>query len=294
MQELLPLAHGDWCAEYKVRNAMRKRPDHPAEWNKRAKQYGLQHQHDHYIRDFLRLLQLEECLEAGESFEDLHILDIGSGPGTLSIPLARLGCTVHALDFAEGMIEELKIRAEQAGVSHKVIPYQLSWEDDWAAAGIPQLDIAFASRSSMVDDLGQALQKMSSFARRKLAMTVVTGISPKFDPVLARHFGRDIMWGLDTQYAFNILIQLGYFPRIDYIINDRIQGFNTKAEAYELARKQLGELDSADQQRLQAFMNEHLHRTQEGSVYAWEFDYVKRVSWSFISWTPDNSTMFSI
>lgn len=294
MYELLPLAQGDWCAEYKIRNAMRKPPDNPVEWNKRAKQYGLQSQHQEYVQDFLRLLKLEDCLDAGQRIEDLQILDIGCGPGTLSIPLALCGCTVYALDFAGDMLDELMCRAEEAGVQDRIITHQLSWEDDWAAAGIPQIDVVIASRSTMVEDLGKSLKKMSSFARKKVAITVIAGISPKFDEVLARHFGQKIIAGLDTQYAFNILFQLGYFPCVDHIINDRVQGFNTKAEAYSFAKKQLGELDTAGQKRLKDFMDEHLHRTEVGSVYAWEFDYLNRVSWSFISWNPDPSIMFSI
>ncbi|MBI9090695.1 MAG: class I SAM-dependent methyltransferase [Desulfobacterium sp.] len=41
---------------------------------------------------------------------DRSVLDLGCGPGTLSIPLARSGCRVMAVDYAPGMLATLKKR----------------------------------------------------------------------------------------------------------------------------------------------------------------------------------------
>lgn len=43
--------------------------------------------------------------------EDIKILDVGAGPGFISIILTKLGYSVTSLDFAESMIEQSKINA---------------------------------------------------------------------------------------------------------------------------------------------------------------------------------------
>ncbi len=46
-----------------------------------------------------------------------RVLDIGSGPGTLALPLARAGALVTAVDPAEGMLAELRAAAEEEGLT---------------------------------------------------------------------------------------------------------------------------------------------------------------------------------
>jgi SAM-dependent methyltransferase len=42
-----------------------------------------------------------------------RVLDLACGPGTLALELARYGCSVYALDLAEGMIAEAQVAARQ-------------------------------------------------------------------------------------------------------------------------------------------------------------------------------------
>src|ERR1700722_9720572 len=47
-----------------------------------------------------------------------HLLDVGSGPGVLVLPLARLFGQVTALDPEAGMLEAGRRRCQQAGVAN--------------------------------------------------------------------------------------------------------------------------------------------------------------------------------
>lgn len=47
-----------------------------------------------------------------------HFLDVASGSGALSLPAARLGAKVVAVDISPMMIERLKARAEEEGLSN--------------------------------------------------------------------------------------------------------------------------------------------------------------------------------
>jgi SAM-dependent methyltransferase len=63
--------------------------------------------------------------KAGVRIKGAKILDIGCGPGTLSIPLARAGADVTSLDISSGMLERLKETADNEGLS--IRPVECSW-----------------------------------------------------------------------------------------------------------------------------------------------------------------------
>jgi ubiquinone/menaquinone biosynthesis C-methylase UbiE len=48
----------------------------------------------------------------------MHFLDVASGSGALSLPAARLGAKVLAVDISPVMIERLKVRADEEGLSN--------------------------------------------------------------------------------------------------------------------------------------------------------------------------------
>ncbi|HPW73423.1 MAG: class I SAM-dependent methyltransferase [Methanothrix sp.] len=53
----------------------------------------------------------------GLSLDGAEVLDIGSGPGTLALPLAELGAKVTAIDISEQMLAHLKKRAAEEGLN---------------------------------------------------------------------------------------------------------------------------------------------------------------------------------
>ena len=81
----------------------------PATWSATAPGYAelAIGQFSHYAEEALRLVPLE----AGH-----HVLDVGAGPGTLTLLAAPRVEHVTAIDFAAGMLEQLAARAIRAGV----------------------------------------------------------------------------------------------------------------------------------------------------------------------------------
>lgn len=61
--------------------------------------------------------ELITALTALTSRSDASVLDVGAGIGHLSIPLAKLGFAVSAVEPAVGMLERLERRARAAGVT---------------------------------------------------------------------------------------------------------------------------------------------------------------------------------
>lgn len=86
------------------------------------------------------------------------VLDIGAGPGTLAVPLARRGCRVTAVEPSAPMRRVLREYAEQERVAVTVLAEP--WEEIDRAVLPGPFDLIVASYSLMMLDLRAALAKM--------------------------------------------------------------------------------------------------------------------------------------
>jgi ubiquinone/menaquinone biosynthesis C-methylase UbiE len=82
----------------------------PATWSATAPGYG-EEVMPHMARYAEKALQLVPV-----SAND-RVLDIAAGPGSLTFVAALRGARVHAIDFAPGMLEELRARSAQQGAA---------------------------------------------------------------------------------------------------------------------------------------------------------------------------------
>lgn len=137
-----------------------KKPDTEADklqaerWNQRADHFGKprdggdEKKRQKKASDILSLLK-----EAGFSPKGASILDIGCGPGALSIPLAKAGAKVTAMDIASGMLDRLKVAAKKEKLDITTL------EGSWYSADIDKLkfrkkfDLVIASMTPAVRDL---------------------------------------------------------------------------------------------------------------------------------------------
>lgn len=283
---------GCWAERYRDYYRASGRKDDPAVWNRRAASYSDNPGQSVYAQGFLEELRLDELCRSLKK-ERLSILDIGCGPGTLALPLAAQGHELVCVDFSSQMLEVLESRAAAQGLSELVHTTCLAWEDDWKVAGLGPCDVVIASRSSMVADLSQALRKMDEFALHRAALSFSYYDNPKYDPVLSKYFGCQQKGGIQQDFVLNILKEQGIEPRISHITCMRESAYETKAAAFEAARKQLSRewgapLSSAQEQELRAYMDKHLMCDKDGGaknpLEAWRLDYQHEVEWIFVSW----------
>lgn len=60
----------------------------------------------------------EDALHRAGLRPDMRVLDVAAGSGALSIPAARRGAQVLAVDISPAMVQRLKARARQEGLSN--------------------------------------------------------------------------------------------------------------------------------------------------------------------------------
>jgi SAM-dependent methyltransferase len=120
-------------------------------WNKRSENYSKNIDKDERRKrtdDILEFLQ-----ESGFNPEGSRVLDIGCGPGTLSLPLSRLGAEVTSLDISSGMLDKLK-----DAVKNESLPVDII-ECSWWNADIDDLgfrnefDLVIASMTPGIRDV---------------------------------------------------------------------------------------------------------------------------------------------
>src|SRR5699024_6687902 len=139
----------DFAALYREHLRQAGRTPKPAsDWDRRAGELNRSSQASRYASDFIGRMNLDGART---------LLDIGCGPGTLALPLAARLERVYGLDFSAGMLACLAQNAQEQGLGN-VQGIQRAWEEDWS--DVPVCDIVVASRSGLVEDLADALDKM--------------------------------------------------------------------------------------------------------------------------------------
>ncbi|MFV0453038.1 MAG: class I SAM-dependent methyltransferase [Propioniciclava sp.] len=144
------------------------------------------------------------------------VLDIGAGPGRLSVPIAPRVRSVTALDPFASMRDQCRIRAASAGVE-SIVYSDLDWFDARVGENLARHDVVLCSRTVALADLA----KVSTFATR-LAAVIMWADAPSIPPLLDRLFrgtgspamsqGRGPDRGNSYIQVLNTAYELGYEP----------------------------------------------------------------------------------
>jgi SAM-dependent methyltransferase len=244
-----------------------------SDWDQRAAGFAARNIDSPYVSQFLARVPLER---------KWSVLDVGCGPGTLSLPLAREVRRVTALDFSAAMLEELRQRAEAMGVEN-LTAIQAAWEDDWEALHISPHDVAIASRSLAVDDLAGALTKLDCWATRAVFVTDRVGAGP-FDPDLFAAIGRPFTPGPDYIYTVNLLYTMGIHAHVDFITLSSTRRYASPEEAVQSHAWMVDDLSPAETERLAEYVERRLRRAPDGS---WELRRRVPPRWALIWWRKE-------
>ena len=199
------------------------------------------------------------------------LLDVGCGPGTIALALAPRLRQVVGLDYSAAMLQAMREQAEARGLP-QVQALHKAWEDDWS--DVPVCDIAVASRSTTVADIGAALDKLQRHARRRVYLTHLVG-GHFTDPAIQEAIGRRVPAVPDYIYLLNILHARGIHPQLSYLAQDsRLAGAQDFDDFARRVAWSLGGLDAAEAARLRDWYAQATPTQREGAP----------MRWAFISW----------
>jgi len=165
------------------------------------------------------------------------VLDIGCGPGRISVPMAMRAKSVTALDSSEKMLSCCRQNALEAGLSN-LKPLLLDWETAEPDKNLEKHDIVIASRSPGMTDI----LKLSSFAR-KYAVVIAWANAPNIPTVIGDLFkgveegGRKMPpLGIDRNVGYNvtwnIIYDAGYNPNVRIVTDGFTRDFTNREQAY--------------------------------------------------------------
>ena len=271
----------DWNAEWTRLSDAREAAHDAAFWDKRAADFRGGDEASPYVAGFIERMRLLP----GES-----VLDAGSGPGTLALPLARAGHDVCALDFSPAMLAALQERAAELGLAN-VRTVLASWDDDWRAAGAEPAGVAVASRSLDVRDLRAALEKLEAFAHRRVCITLpADGLL--YPSLLAREaLGRPVEPRGDAGLAVKVLGQMGVAPEVSYLEHASRSQYDSRESALEALRRMVRPDGDAEERALERYVAGHVVAAAgAGGRRVWMQSPAITVRWAFIAWDTSSGS----
>jgi len=225
------------------------------EWDKKAPSFAARNRTSPYIELLLSHLPLTM---------EVTVLDVGCGPGNLTLPLAQKVQSVTALDFSGKMLEILTKEARNRNINN-ISALQCAWEDDWNTLGILPHDIAIASRSLSVDDLPAAIAKLNAFAKHYVFISDRISPTP-FAPEAFAAVGRPFNSGPDYIYTLNILYTMGIHPHVTILQLEPEFSYQDLEQAFLTYSWMIKDLTGDEEKKLRAFIAQQARPKTDGTI----------------------------
>lgn len=211
-----------------------------------------------------------------EFYKDSTILDIGSGPGTLAIPLAKQVKQVTCIDMSKNMIGILKKNMKKEEITN-ITALNKRWEDVSLGEDIEKHDIVIASRSLGGLNLKNDLLKIKDTASKRAYISCLSK---------GNDFDRDVYEAVGKRYEFipfhmlffNLLYQLGINAEIDLFDCEGETIHKEFNEAYSYFKWHMRDLSSEEEERLKKTL---MNLFRDGNQIVPE----SRWHWALISWS---------
>jgi SAM-dependent methyltransferase len=268
---LEPLDFAKMYKEHKERSVFKGKSS--SDWDAKSKELAPTMQNSTYVEEFLSRMEISG---------DEVVLDIGCGPGTLAIPLAKRVKQVIAIDFSKDMLAELEAFAAREGMSN-ITTFHLGWDDDWSV--LPEVDITVASRSIEVKDIAEALEKMNAKTKKACYVTYKAGGS-FVDLEILDFIGKKIITKPDFWYIPLLLYKGGHLPYIDYIASQKgsIKSVSEEEFVNSLIWS-LGGLDEPQKTKAREYFQKFILSDKRG---------VKSFTWAFIAWSTQKEKTLGV
>ncbi|MCS3922761.1 SAM-dependent methyltransferase [Methanococcus voltae PS] len=205
------------------------------------------------------------------------ILEIGPGPGTYTIPLAKIVKNITVVEPSTGMSEILLKRAKEENIDNITI-INKRWDDVELHRDFEKHDLVFSSYSLVVEDMGESLLKMNE-SKNKYCGILTFGNLPvhkdiyvKIGDILNLENTKKGDFSLNYILINNILNQYEIYANINIHEKSFCQYFNNIEEAfkkYKSGYTKTRELELSEDQinDVKKLLEDTLTKTKDGWTY---------------------------
>ena len=197
----------------------------------------------------------EKQLSKIELNSDYTVLDIGSGPGRLAIPIAKRVKTVTAIDPSRAMLEYLQENMEKGDVKN-ITCINKRWEDIELGVDIMPHDVVIASGSLVMLDIQEALAKIDAVVKRHVYLLTSAGRGID-DELRKAIYGESHSTWLDYIYLCNILHDMEIYANVEISDSEFEQRYNSLDEAVN-RWKEMYDLPSGKEVILREYLSKML------------------------------------
>lgn len=166
------------------------------------------------------------------------VLDVGCGPGRITVPMSRRAAKVTAIDTSERMLDYCRRNVQLANAKNVDIRH-VDWETAELGKELEPHDIVIACRSIGMDNLA----KLSRFARR-LAVVITWANAPAIPQIIGDLFKGTYRDGYESpirpmdrrlgyNLMYNIVYDLGYEPNINIVTDGYTRNYPSREAAYD-------------------------------------------------------------
>lgn len=225
---------------------------------------------------------ISQMLDRIEVRPDWSVLDIGCGPGTLTIPLAKKSRSVTALDISSEMLKRLKINADKNSLSN--IKYLNSaWQDAFSNEQVGRHDVVVASRSMISGNIKEAISTIAHISRKAAYITFPIVHLP-FDWEVYQAIGRDKKKHPPYIYVLNMLFQMGIPANVEVLYSRVKVQFASVAEAMKDLQWRTDPFSPEEEAKIQQFLEIKFTEQKNSPVFTHEGN----SKWALIWWRREN------
>ena len=211
-----------------------------------------------------------------------RVLDIGAGPGNISIPLAKKVSHVSAVEPAAGMFEVLRDQIALEGTDNIRLVHK-RWEDvDIAADLDPPYDLCFASFSLGMVDLKESIEKMIRVSVNNIVLYWHVGLQSfdedamELSPML---YGKKYYPVPESSIIFNLLYRMRIYPDVKIERTNRRMIYQSFGEVLEDYERRYGVTTHEQRKLLAGYLRTKFIPFEGKSVIRFTHKVSMRLSW---------------
>ena len=265
----------NWNKVWKEAVLKLPKKDTTKSWDKVAPKFDEWMKKDDYPEELVNKINVEN----GDT-----VLDIGSGNGAITIPLAKKARSVTALDVSTKMLNLLKEKAEQENIPNiKCIKKKI---EDLNAEEIGQHDVVVASRSlNGIADIQPELEKINKIAQKYVYITLWGINNREFESKIARLMGRQSYDYPDYTIVLNILKDIGIHAHGEPLKSNTLNFYSNLDEALDKIEWRIGDLNEKEKVQVKEYIAKTLTKNTDAS-----FTYSRANSkWVLIWWNKQEN-----